>query len=94
MLPAALGETPPVGAIVYSPQGATPVGSTMRAAAIANLEMAQKSLAEVQAMTEQQTAEAQAAFNAALAKSNEDATRVAQVAHGGKPWEVTFTEKR
>ncbi len=97
MVPLAPNEQPPAGATVIPPQG-SPLSQVIKTAAAANLETARQGVVAAHAVTEQQTAEAQAAFDAALTKSNEAAAQLAkeQQAQAGQPppWEVTFTEKR
>jgi hypothetical protein len=101
MVPVAPGEVPPPGVTVIPPQSSvfTPLGKTIEAAAQANLDVARQGLEAAQSLTTQQTAEAQAAFDAALIKSNQEAAKLVHTTHPVQPgqpppWEVTFTEKR
>ncbi len=107
MTPVMPGEVPPAGTTIIPPQtsspttttaSTTPMAQTIQAAVAANLEVARQGAESAQAITNQQTAEAQAAFDAALAKSNEEAGRLAaaQQALAGQPipWSVTFTQKQ
>jgi hypothetical protein len=99
MTPVMPGEVAPAGTTILPPQSpSTPMAQTVQAAAAANLEVARQGVEAATALTNQQTAEAQAAFNAALAKSNDAAAQLAQVQTAATapppPWSVTFTEKR